>query len=197
MKKITKGTIAAGAAVALLLGAGGTLAYWNDTVDVSETAVITAGDLALTQASAPAWTITHTDGTATAVADISAVRIVPGDQLTFSADYVITALGQNLVVEAGVAPGAITAASTDAEDVALASRLAQTATFTINGVAGETATIEHRSNTEGTYDVTIDVDLDWAFGDAASPALDNPAKNGAVNLSEFAVTVTQVDGTTP
>ncbi|WP_072314825.1 alternate-type signal peptide domain-containing protein [Agrococcus sp. Marseille-P2731] len=195
MKKITKGTIAAGAAVALLLGAGGTLAYWNDTVDVSDTAVITAGNLALSQTSAPAWTITHTDGTATAVADISAVRIVPGDQLTFSADYAIAAQGQNLVFEAGVAPGAIEAASAAPADVALASRLTETAAFTINGVAGSTAEIEHRSNTAGTYAVTIDVDLDWAFGDAASPALDNPAKTGAVDLSEFAVTVTQVDGT--
>lgn len=195
MKKITKGTIAAGAAVALLIGTGGTLAFWNDTVNVGAPAVITAGNLALTQTTAPAWTISHTDGTATAVADIAAVRIVPGDTLIFSAEYEVTAQGQNLVFAADVAPGAITPAdAATPADVALAARLAETATFTINGVEGATATIEHRDNAEGVYDVAINVELDWAFGAAGSPDLDNPAKTGQVDLSQFAVSITQVDG---
>ncbi|WP_313817621.1 alternate-type signal peptide domain-containing protein [Citricoccus sp.] len=195
MKKTTKGTIAAGAAVVLLLGTGGTLAFWNSTVDTGEPTTITAGNLALTQTGTPAWTIAHTDGTATPVADISAVRIVPGDTLVFSADYQIAAQGQNLAFEATVAEGAITAVDgADAADAALAGQLAQSAAFTINGEAGPTATIGHNSNAEGLYDVTIDVDLDWPFGAAGSPDVDNPAKTGQVDLSAFAVSVTQVDG---
>ncbi|GGE97850.1 alternate-type signal peptide domain-containing protein [Mycetocola zhadangensis] len=193
MKKITKGTIAAGAAVALLLGTGGSLAYWNSTVDVGTPAVISAGNLALTQTAAPAWTIVHTSGTSTPVADIAAVRVVPGDRLVFSADYSIAAQGQNLEFTATVAPGSITPVdAADPADVALAGDLAQTAAFTINGVAGPTATIAHNSNTAGTYAVTIDVDLNWAF--AGAPADDNASKTGQVNLSQFAVAVTQVDG---
>lgn len=195
MKKITKGTIAAGAAVVLLLGTGGTLAYWNSTVNVGEPAVITAGNLALAQTAAPTWTIVHTSGETTAVADIAAVRIVPGDRLVFSADYAITAQGDNLVFEAGVAEGSIAPVdSADAADAQLATRLAQTATFTINGTDGATATIEHRSAAENTYPVTIDVNLDWPFGADGSPTADNPAKTGQVDLSQFAVTVTQADG---
>lgn len=196
MKNITKGTLAAGAAVVLLLGSGGTLAYWNSTVDVGAPAVISAGDLALTQTAAPTWAIAHTDGTQTAVADINAVRIVPGDRLIFSADYEIAAQGQNLVFTAGVAAGSISPVdAADPADAQLAERLEESATFTIDGAVGPTATIEHRSNERGVYDVVIDVELDWAFGDGTSPAVDNPAKTGQVDLSQFAVSVTQVDGT--
>ena len=198
MKKMTKGTIAAGAAVALMLGAGGsTLAYWNDTINVGTPTTITAGNLQLTQKTAPAWTIKHTSGAATAVADITAVRIVPGDQLVYTGTYTVTAQGQNLVFNAAVAPGSIAAADTaKANDVKLATRLTQTAAYTINGVAGPTATIKHKSNASGTYDVVIAVTLDWPFGAAGSPTDDNPAKLGQVNLSQFAVNVTQLDGTT-
>ncbi|KAB1662503.1 alternate-type signal peptide domain-containing protein [Pseudoclavibacter chungangensis] len=51
MNKLTKGAIAASAALVLLLAGGGTLAYWNDTADL-DGANITAGNLQLTQSSA-------------------------------------------------------------------------------------------------------------------------------------------------
>ncbi|KAB1662502.1 hypothetical protein F8O01_00710 [Pseudoclavibacter chungangensis] len=109
----------------------------------------------------------------------------------------MVAQGDNLVIEAAVTPGAITAATAgDAEDTALASRLQQSATYTINGTTGATAIIQHRDAGTNSYGVTIAVTLEWPFGDASSPALDNPAKLGSVDLSDFAVTVTQLDGTT-
>ncbi|NUL49314.1 alternate-type signal peptide domain-containing protein [Cellulosimicrobium funkei] len=195
MKKITKGTIAAGAAVALLLGTGGTLAYWNSTVNVGTPSTITAGNLNLTQTAVPAWSISHTTGAETPVTDISSVRLVPGDTLTFSADYEIAAQGQNLAFTADVATGAITPVDeADAADTALATQLEETAVFTINGESVPTASIDHSSNTEGVYPVTIDLTLDWPFGDGTTPELDNPAKTGQVDLSQFAVSVTQVDG---
>ncbi|RKW69410.1 alternate-type signal peptide domain-containing protein [Galactobacter caseinivorans] len=196
MKKSTKGAIAATAAVALLLGTGGSLALWNDSVNVGTPTTITAGDLRLAQKTAPTWTIQHTSGADTAVADIAAVRLVPGDKLVYTGTYSVTAQGQNLVFKADVADGSIAAATPGkAEDVALAGRIAQTAAYNINGAAGQTATIKHKSNTAGTYDVQIAVTLDWPLGAAGSPAQDNPAKKGAVNLSQFAISATQVDGT--
>jgi alternate signal-mediated exported protein len=198
MKKVTKASIAAGAAVVLLLSSAGTLAYWNDTVNVGSPAAISAGDLRLTQAAAPAWSITHTDGTSTAVADLAAVRIVPGDKLTYHGAYTVSAQGQNLSFKAEVAAGSIAPATPgNAADEALKTRLLQSANYVINGVKGQSATIEHKKNTAGTYDVTIDVTLDWPFDAPAgtSSASDNAAKLGVVNLSQFAVSVTQVDGT--
>lgn len=200
MKKLTKATIAAGGAVVLLLSSAGTLAYWNDTVNVGSSSTISAGELRLAQSTAPTWAITHTDGTETAVADLAAVRIVPGDKLTYRGAYTITAQGQNLSFKADVAAGSIAPATAgNAADEALQTRLQQSATYSINGVAGQTATIEHKKNTVGTYDVTIEVTLNWPF-DApagASAAADNPAKLGVVDLSQFAVSVAQIDGTTP
>lgn len=198
MKKLTKATIAAGGAVVLLLSSAGTLAYWNDTINVGAPASISAGELRLDQTKAPTWVITHTDGTETTVANLAAVRIVPGDKLTYRGAYTIHAQGQNLRFKADVANGSITPATAgNTADEALQTRLQQSATYSVNGVAGQTATIDHKKNAAGTYDVTIDVTLNWPFDAPAgtSPAADNPAKLGVVNLSQFAVTVTQLDGT--
>lgn len=194
MNKITKGALAAGAAVALLIGTGTTLAYWNSTVNVGEPTVISAGDLRLAQTSAPTWTIAHTDGTETVVADLTSVRIVPGDRLVFGAEYQIAAQGRNLDISAVITEGSIAPVNpADTADVSLASNLVKSAAFTINGVAGSTATIQHRSDTTGTYNVVIDVTLDWSFGADGSQTDDNQAKTGQVNLSQFAVSVNQVD----
>jgi len=105
MKKTTKGALAASAALVLLLSTAGTPAYWNSTVPVGESAVITAGNLAVTQTGDPVWTIKHVEGAVTTVEDIDDVRIVPGDTLTFSADYEIAAEGDNLVIQASVDGG--------------------------------------------------------------------------------------------
>ena len=199
MKKITKATLAAGAGLALLLGTGGTLAYWNSSASLGS-ATITAGNLALTQVGNGTWQIQHTSAAAPEpVTDIAALRLVPGDKLIYTGDYKIAAQGRNLVFKADIAPGAITAASAGtAADEKLKTRLTQSAEYTINGVKGQTATIKHKSDAAGSYDVKIAVTLTWPFDQPAgtSPAEDNPAKLGKVSLSAFAVTATQLDGTT-
>lgn len=194
MKKLTKGVIAAGGAVALLLSAGGTLAYWSDMINVGGPTAITAGDLRVAQKSAPVWKIKH--GTAeTTVSDISAVRIVPGEQLVYSSVYEITAQGRNLSFRAGVAEGSITPASAgNAADKALSTELKKTAAFNINGTPGVTSTITHKEDASGTYAVEIDVTLNWP-GEGTDAAKSNQAKGGVVNLSQFAVSITQTPAT--
>ncbi|MFT4134895.1 alternate-type signal peptide domain-containing protein [Microbacterium sp.] len=197
MKKTTKGVIATGAAIVLLLGGAGTLAYWNDSADLGESSTITAGTLTVVADGTPTWTIAHTSGAATAVADISAVRLVPGDVLTYTMPASITAQGQNLRFQVGLAGGAVAAAGGDAEDTALAGRLTESAVFAVAGatpVGTGGDTFEHKSNTSSAYATTITATITWPFGAAGSPAADNPAKTGAVDLSGFALTVTQVDG---
>lgn len=200
MKKTTKGVIATGAAVMLLLGGGGTLAYWNDTANLGAASTITAGTLTVTTPATPvpSWSIKHTSGATTPVANIASVRIVPGDQLIYTVPANITAQGQNLRFQVGLAGGAIAAASGNAADTALASRLTNSATFAVTGatpVGSPSAnTFEHKNNTSSTYATTITATITWPFGVAGSQAQDNPAKAGVVNLSQFALSVTQVDG---
>lgn len=86
MKKSTKGALAAGTAAFLLLGGGGTLAYWTATADV-EAGAITAGSLTITSPSCGAnWT---DSGGNVAVA-------VPGDELTKTCTFVVNGTGDNL-----------------------------------------------------------------------------------------------------
>lgn len=197
MKKTTKGVIAVSAAIALLLGAGGTLTYWNDTANLGGSNTITAGTLTVVADGTPTWAITHTSGAQTTVADISAVRIVPGDVLTYTMPATITAQGQNLRFQVGLAGGSVAAPGGTAADTALAGRLAASAVF---GVTGATPvgtggdTFEHKSNASDSYATTITATITWPFGAAESPTQDNPAKTGSVDLSGFALTVTQVDG---
>lgn len=200
MKKTTKGAFAGGVALLLLLGTGGTLAYWNDTADLTGQNSIVAGNLAVTeQTDEPTWTIQHTDGSAAPVEDITELFIVPGDQLSYTAGFNVTAQGQNLKFTTGLTDSSITpASSAEPADVALASRLVDSAEFAVNGgtttTPGTTFEIDHTDNIQGTYPITVTVTLTWPFGDGTSPALDNPAKLGQVDLSDFTLTVTQIDG---
>lgn len=197
MKKTTKGAIAAGAAVLLLLGTGGTIAYWNDSANLSGQNEIAAGQLYVEPDGTPTWTIQHTTGAVTPVADIAAVRIVPGDQLVYQGTYEITAQGQNLAFTVGLAGGSIAAADAeDDADVALAGRLTGSAVFSVDGGANTAPgtlfpVAETGDNAVYTYPATIAATITWPL--SGDPAVDNPAKLGAVDLSGFAITVTQVD----
>ncbi len=202
MKKTTKGTIAAGAAVLLLLGGGGTLAYWNDSANIAGQSAIQAGQLKVAQATAPSWKIKHQSGTEVAVSNIATVRIVPGDQLIYTGTYNVTSLGQNLAFTVGLAAGSIAAPATPtAADTALVSRLTAATSFTVNGgtatSAGTLVTVPRptgRYNAVITTPVVIIATITWPFDSPAgtSPSVDNPAQTGKVDLSNFALTVTQV-----
>lgn len=101
MNKLTKGAIAAAAGVALLLGGGGTLAYWNASTSVGA-GTIQSGNLAVATSGTGAWK--DADG----AIDLDTFRAVPGDKLTFTQDLTITASGDNLLFTVGIARGAFT-----------------------------------------------------------------------------------------
>ncbi|MDR2256003.1 MAG: alternate-type signal peptide domain-containing protein [Arthrobacter sp.] len=193
MKKLTKGALAAAAGVTLLIAGGGTLASWNDSVNVGGDVTLTAGDLHFATPSAPTWTYTPSVGaerTGLTAAQVAALRLVPGDQLTSTGTYQITAQGDGLKFDVGITGGSIAAASPGtAADDALATLLSQTATYEVNGVSGSSGTITHTSATAKDYDVKISVTLTWPF--ATAPGTDNAGKLGSVDLSQFAVTATQ------
>ncbi|QIM17933.1 alternate-type signal peptide domain-containing protein [Leucobacter coleopterorum] len=195
MKKIAKAAIATGAAALLLIGSGGTLAYWNDSANISGQSAITAGNLHLTATGTPTWKIKHTTGAETTVADISALRMVPGDKLTYSFPASITTQGQDLRFKVGLAGGSVAApASPTSADTALAARLTNSVSYAVTGatpVAAQPDTFDHKSNSSASYTTTITATIDWPF--TGTTAQDNPAKSGKVNLSNFTLTVTQVD----
>ncbi|MGX1792795.1 alternate-type signal peptide domain-containing protein [Microbacterium sp. NPDC055312] len=206
MNKTTKGTIAAGAAVLLLLGTGGSLAYWNSTAALGGQ-TISAGQLNVAQdAVAPTWKITHTTGTATTVTDITAVKLVPGDTLEYTGKFNITAQGQNLAFTVNLAKGSIAPATAGnaTANAALVTRLANSASFTVNGGAvtnaGSVVTVKvptADANGVKTHSVTVTAKIAWPFGDNASPASDNAAQFGAVSLKDFALNIQQVDASAP
>lgn len=109
--KLTEGLLAAGLGGALLIGGGTTLACWTDDASV-DGAGITAGTLEITAAPAAddGWTVTH-GTTTTDVAAIAALRIVPGDSLTHTSTYTLTAVGDNLRIDAQAADGTIAPAT--------------------------------------------------------------------------------------
>jgi len=182
MNKIAKGAVAGGIGVALLLGGAGTLAYWTDSANVGGATTIAAGNLKVATSGTASWSVTN-HGTTTAVADIASYTMVPGDELTFTQPVTITAVGTNLKAKATLGTGAITPLVTgDTEDEALATALGSSADVEIDGAAE----LDNITAT-GTYDVTATIS--WDFGAAGEG---NTARLGKVNLSNFNVTVTQV-----
>lgn len=193
MNKLTKAGIATAAAVALLMGGAGTLAYWNDTADLDGASVITAGHLDVEANGAGSW-----DG----IADITDYRIVPGDTITFTQEIVVIAEGDTLVANLALAPYSITAVNSgDAADVALVAALNESATFSVtaggatgvvvgtgtNGVAA--GTVQFTPGT-GSLTVTLDVEVEITFP-AGTAGEYNAAKTGQVSLSDFGVVLTQ------
>lgn len=180
MKKLTKAAIAGAAGIALLLGGAGTLAYWNADATVAG-GTITAGDLTIVAAGAGVWTDA---GNADApIPDITDFRAVPGDVLTYTATFNVTAVGDNLTATAALTGNSIAAASAAPADVKLAELLEPTATFTIDSVATDTLVAK-----PGTQQVVVSVSITWPDG---VPADDNAAMNGVVDLEGMTITLTQ------
>jgi len=181
MNKLIKGAIAAAVGIALLMGGATTLAFWNDSANVPG-GTISAGTLTI----AVPGTIPATDGWksgSTAIANISNYRIIPGETITYTKTFSVTATGDKLTAAAGLTGGAITAASASAADVALAGYLTKTATFTVGGVS--TSTVNAAA---GTQTVVVTTTLTFPNATAAN---DNLAKLGSVNLAAFTITLTQ------
>lgn len=102
MNKLTKGAIAGGAGIVLLLGGAGTFALWNDSATI-DGGTITAGTLDIQTVTPGAWTdiSPDVDGQPVPIPDITDFRTVPGDVLKYTAGVTIVATGNNLLAEFG------------------------------------------------------------------------------------------------
>jgi alternate signal-mediated exported protein len=114
MHKVSRGLLAAGAGSLLLLGGGGTLAYWGDA-DTVDGGTFDSGQLRLevdaTNAGCGDWMLD--DGEGTEVYD-TGDKIVPGDELKRDCAFTVKAEGEHLVANVGIGsatfvPGGATA----------------------------------------------------------------------------------------
>ena len=187
MNKLVKGSLAAAAGIALLLGGAGTFAYWNSTAGVAG-GTVTAGDLQIVNdGAAGIWK----DQTGTTI-NPATYRIVPGDTLTYTDDLTVTAVGKNIAATLGLAGGSISPVtptpSTNADNK-LASYLTANAVVTATGTGIVPGTGTNVFNvTQGTGTVTTTVTISFPIG---ADTTNNDAKLGAVNLSNMALTLTQ------
>jgi len=185
MNKLVKGSIAGAAGIALLLGGAGTLATWNSAVTVSAPGTISAGTLDIV---AKSGTITGDGwklGSGATVASPASFKIVPGDTVTYTKTFNVTATGDNLSADIALGTLAIAPAnSATAADTALAAALTKSAAFTVNGAAATSI-----SPAAGTQPVVVTVTTTYPKSVTASA--ENGSKLGAVSLSNFSITLTQ------
>jgi alternate signal-mediated exported protein len=92
MKNATliKGAAAIAVGAGLLLGGGGTLAWWN-AADAAAPGTIVAGDLNVETPEAGVWKDRND-----IPIDITTYKVVPGDKLTFTQDLDVTLVGSKM-----------------------------------------------------------------------------------------------------
>jgi alternate signal-mediated exported protein len=182
MNKLVKGSIAGAAGIALLLGGAGTLATWNSSADLfTSGSNITAGTLDI---QATSGTVGDGWEDANGAINIAAFKVIPGDVLTYTKTFDVTASGDNLTATAALGTAAIKAATAgDPEDIALATALSSAAVLSYT-VDGTTTTAITTSSSKIVVSVEITFPNDVA-------GAENAWKLGAVNLDDFTATLTQ------
>jgi alternate signal-mediated exported protein len=123
MNRSTKGALAGGAGVVLLLGGAGTLAFWTDTKAITGTDIDSGHLKLVTPDCGAGWIL---DGGATFTTQL----LVPGDTLTKVCEYTVDAGGEHLTASFdATGPLDLTGAS------ALVDEISYTDTYKVNDVA--------------------------------------------------------------
>jgi alternate signal-mediated exported protein len=195
MRKTTKGAIAVGAGVALLLGGAGTLAAWKIDTPVGAGTSVSSGSLAVVAKTgatgSPVWAWNNG---ATPAYDATNTRIVPGDVVKRTQVFTVTARGDHLKFTADLdltpvisgdatLKAALTAATT------LTATAPSGATITGSGT-GQLTVTPGVGSADVTFDVTVTSVVTWAFGTAGSDAAGTMGKT--VSLAGANLTLTQI-----
>lgn len=177
MNKFTKGAIATGAGVVLLLGGAGTFALWNDDATLNG-GTVSSGTLEITAGTTGTWT----DASDDSVINIANFRIVPGDVLEFTQNVQIDATGDNLEGELTVDGTSITG---DAALIAALDFEFEATGAAVSGSGTDTLTIT--PGTTGVTDLAVKIVVTF---DAATAGL--VAQNDQVNLAGLKLVLEQV-----
>jgi len=184
MNKSTKGALAAAAAGTLLLGGAGSLAFWNDTTNVSGTSV-SSGHLKLVNSTceSASWILDEGAG-APHEATYGSQLLVPGDTLTKTCTIDVDAAGDHLA-----ATFKADATSTDPASNALLDELQIGATYAVN--AGAPGNGQSAVAIADGDQITVKLSVTWPYG-----SLDNDSNvSGGLTaaLNDITVTATQSD----
>ena len=171
-RRSLKGAIALAAAGLILAGGGGTYALWSDQVTLNG-GDVNAGQLKLTDTQPGAW-FDLSSGTATAIPDIAAFHVVPGDVIEYRVTSTVEAQGDNLKATLAADPASVTG------DPALLADMVVTTGITVGGAA-QTAITEADDNKQ------VDVKVNFAFDDAST----NATQLETLDLSALQLTLTQ------
>jgi alternate signal-mediated exported protein len=156
---LIKGTAALAVGAGLLLGGGGTLAWWN-AADAAAPGTVVAGDLNVAKAGPGVWK-DRAGNTIT----IASYKVVPGDKLTFTQDLNVTLVGNKMAAtltaagtgaESGFTPANVVVSDpvlTNAAGAVLANPLTSSQNVTA------TITFEFKSATSGRTDTTAEYNL--------------------------------------
>jgi alternate signal-mediated exported protein len=175
MKKSYKGAAAAAAGGVLLLGGAGSLAYWSSTQTVPG-GTINSGSLALSTPTCGGWTLdtletgppaTFTDGD----------PLVPGDVLTKTCTFTISATGNHLRATLGVTEADFVEPATDLSD-----DLDVAADFTVAGNPMPAEITEENNDDVVSAAITVTFD----------PASGNESQLGTAVLDTITVTADQI-----
>lgn len=187
MKSSIKAALAATAGGGLLLGGAGSLAYWTDSTEVQPDTTLTSGRLDLSAPTCGDWTL---DGgfVYTPATD----EIVPGDTLTRTCQFQITAIGEHLAAN-------LTANAPAMTDSFLEDELTFAADYEIDSDAtndnvGETlvdpdaGAVAFTDADNGKY-LRVAFTVDFPYG-----VVDNQSNGGiTTQLGAVTVTATQTD----
>ncbi|MFI7483006.1 alternate-type signal peptide domain-containing protein [Kocuria sp. M1R5S2] len=192
MNKLTKGSLAAGAGIVLLLGGTGTFMSWNDSAAV-DGATVVSGHLDVAAATGT-WAVNGVP-----VTDIGTYPVVPGDTVEYTTDLTVTAEGESLEATLGLTGDSIAAADPAAgADVALAAELDRTASIAL--ATGNTGLLSV-TDTDGDGVYTVDAGAESATATMTATVTiqfpftgedQNASQDGSVTLADMAVNLTQV-----
>ncbi|WP_180933474.1 alternate-type signal peptide domain-containing protein [Nocardioides ungokensis] len=170
MKKSTKGALAAGAAASLLLGGAGSLAYWTSTGTISQSS-ISSGDLSLGSADCgTGWSFDDVEGTGVLT---GTSKLVPGDVLTKTCTYVITAKGDHLKADVTASTPSLTGA------------LAGSLSASVTNIKVDGVNTTHITSADDGKSLSVTVGVTYAGTSG------NTTKNLSAVLNDITVTATQ------
>ncbi len=181
MKKSTKGAVAAGAAAVLLMGGAGTLAYWSDSATLDGGSV-NSGELSLSDGTCTGTWVYAASNSADPGGTVT--NIVPGDAISTTCSFDITAEGDNLTAVL-TAPDTVAITPTPAAptldaDVDVA--------YAIGGAAVPATITEDN----GGDTVTATITVTFPIGDAAAVNA-NDTQNLLLDLSDITVQLEQTE----
>ena len=188
MNKSTKSLVAAGAAAVLLTGGAGSLAYWTSNSTVAGGSV-QAGKLALSAASctpASGWVYASSSKVN---AGAAVTKIVPGDVVSKTCTFTITAEGDNLKANL-TTPANVTIGSATPSGTSMSATVS--AAYTVAGAAAPSVVTS--ADNGKTVTATITATIPFGTDETGNPKVNaNDMQNVTATLNDITVSLVQTN----